>query len=255
MCYNINMKWIFLSRHLDDVVYSCGGFIWDLTNSGQDVEVWTICGADPPPGSLSPFAASLHNDWGLAENAYQIRREENKSALQILGAQPRHLSILDSIYRQSPGGEYFYDSEEAIFGGLDVRESGLIDELTAVLESELPGDSRVIAPLGIGNHVDHELTRKAANRLSLSASYFADYPYAREAEGRAILSFLSSSDDWSAEIFPVSGTGISRWFEASRAYESQLTIFWENEDALEKEIRQFANFLGGMKVWKTIPEE
>ena len=255
MCYNFIMKWIFLSPHLDDVVYSCGGFIWDLTDAGQDVEVWTICAADPLPGSLSPFAASLHSDWGLAENAYQIRREEDQLAMQILGAQSRYFSFLDCIYRQSSGGEYFYDSEEAIFGGLDVRESGLIDDLTADLESELPGDSRVIAPLGIGNHVDHELTRKAANRLSRSASYYADYPYAREAEGREILNFISSSDEWSAETFPVSEAGISRWVQASLAYESQLSIFWENEGALKNEIRHFADFLGGMKVWKTIPEE
>jgi LmbE family N-acetylglucosaminyl deacetylase len=255
MCYNIIMKWIFLSPHLDDVVYSCGGFVWDLTNAGQDVEVWTICGTDPPPDRLSPFAASLHNDWGLAENAYQIRRAEDQAALGILGAQSRHLPFLDCIYRQSSGGGYLYDSEQAIFGGLDVSESGLIDELTTGLDSELPGDYRVVAPLGIGNHVDHELTRKAANRLSQAASYYADYPYARTAEGREILSLLSSSDEWSAEIFPVSEEGIERWLQASRAYESQLSIFWENEGALENEIRLFADFLGGMKVWKTIPEE
>lgn len=255
MCYNFNMKWIFLSPHLDDVVYSCGGFIWDLTNAGQNVEVWTICAVDILPGKLSPFAASLHSDWGVTENAYQIRRAEDQSALGILGAQPRYLPFLDCIYRQSSEGEYFYDSEEAIFGGMDARESGLIDDLTADLESELPGDYRVIAPLGIGNHVDHELTRKAANRLSRSASYYADYPYAREAEGREILSFLSSSDEWSADIFPVSDEGIARWFQASRTYESQLSIFWENEGALENEIRQFADYLGGMKVWKTIPKE
>jgi len=255
LCYNIIMKWIFLSPHLDDVVYSCGGFVWDLTNAGQDVEVWTICGADPPPGRLSPFAASLHNDWGLAENAYQIRRAEDQSALGILGAKSRYLPFLDCIYRQSSEGQFFYDSEQAIFGGLDVSESGLIDDLTADLESDLPGDYRVVAPLGIGNHVDHELTRKAANRLSRSASYYADYPYARTAEGKEILSFLCSSDEWSAEIFPVSEEGIKRWYRASRAYESQLSIFWENEGALENDIRLFADFLGGMKVWKTIPEE
>jgi LmbE family N-acetylglucosaminyl deacetylase len=249
------MKWIFLSPHLDDVVYSCGGFIWDLTNTGQNVEVWTICAADPPLGNLSLFAASLHTDWGLAENAYQIRRAEDESALQILGAQPRYLSFIDCIYRQSSEGEYFYDSEEAIFGGLLASESGLIDDLAADLESELPGDSRVIAPLGIGNHVDHELTRKAANRLSRSASYYADYPYAREGRGIEILSFLSSSDDWSSEIFPVSDSGISRWIQASRAYESQLSIFWENQGALENEINHFADFLGGMKIWKTISDE
>jgi LmbE family N-acetylglucosaminyl deacetylase len=255
MCYKLDVKWIFLSPHLDDVVYSCGGFIWDLSNAGQDIEVWTICAADPPSGSLSPFAASLHRDWGLADNAYQVRRQEDQVALQILGAKHRYLSYLDCIYRQSSDGDFFYDSEEAIFGGLDARESGLIDNLIADLKSELPADARIIAPLGIGNHVDHELTRKAANRLSRSVSFYSDYPYAREAEGREILSFINSSDDWAGENYPISEAGISRWFQASRAYGSQLSIFWEDEVSLEKDIRDFAAFLGGMKVWKTIPEK
>ena len=249
------MKWIILSPHLDDAVYSCGGFIWDLTNAGQEVEVWTICGSDPPPGPLSPFAASLHSDWDLSANAYQVRRQEDQDALQILGAKPRYLSYLDCIYRQSIVNEYYYVNEIAIFGGLDAREIGLINQLSAELLSELPTDARIIAPLGIGNHVDHELTRKAANRLSRTVFYYADYPYARESEGREILRFLNSSDDWSAEIFPVSSEGFFKWIQASRSYESQFSIFWENEAALENDIRHFGEIMGGMKLWKTIPEE
>ena len=254
MCYNMHMKWIFLSPHLDDVAFSCGGLVWELTNSGNDVEVWTVCAADPPPGDLSAFATNLHSAWGLAENVYQVRRREDLVALQILGAKIRHLTIHDCIYRRSSDGEYFYDSEQAIFGGLDPREFGLIDVLLAALESDLPSDCRVVAPLGIGNHVDHELTRKAANRLSQPVYYYADYPYAREVEGKEILSILSSSEDWSVESHEVSEAGISHWFQASRAYGSQLSIFWENESSLESEIREFAAFLGGMKLWKTIPE-
>jgi len=249
------MKWIFLSPHLDDVVYSCGGFVWELTNSGVEVEVWTICTSDPPSEELSSFAASLHNDWGLAENAYHVRRQEDLDALQILGANIRHLTFLDCIYRQSSTGEYFYENEHAIFGGLDPSESGLIDELLTALDLEIPKDSRVVAPLGIGNHVDHELARKAANRLDRSVFYYADFPYARETDGREILSFLSGSDDWDSEIFPVTEQGLSMWFQASRVYGSQLSIFWENETSLENEIREFSAILAGMKLWKTIPEE
>jgi LmbE family N-acetylglucosaminyl deacetylase len=245
------MKWIFLSPHLDDVVFSCGGYVWDLTSSGQQVEIWTICAADPPPGNLSSLAAGLHRDWGLADNAYQFRRQEDQSACQILGAAPRYLTYLDCIYRQSPEGEFFYDSEGAISGGLDQREEGLIDRLTAELESNLPGDARVVAPLGIGNHVDHQLTRKAANRLSRSPAYYAEYPYARDREGREILAFMTSSADWFPEIFPISGMGRRKWFEASRAYTSQLSIFWEDLTALRNELEEFENYLGGMKLWNT----
>jgi len=245
------MKWIFLSPHLDDVVFSCGGFVWDLTHSGQKVEIWTICAADPPPGNFSSLAASLHKDWGLADNAYQYRRREDQSACRILGADPNYLTFLDCIYRQSSGGVFYYDSEEAIFGGLDPLEDGLIDQLAAELESTLPGNARVVAPLGIGNHVDHQLTRKAANRLRRPTIYYADYPYARESEGKEILEFMALSPDWTPEIYPVSDIGRTKWFEASRVYTSQLSIFWEDQAALRGELERFEAYPGGMTLWKT----
>jgi len=249
------MKWIFLSPHLDDVVFSCGGFIWDLTRSGQVVEVWTICAADPPPSKLSPFASSLHNDWGLGDDAYQIRRMEDNVACQILGARTLYLDYLDSIYRQAPAGDYYYQSEEGIFGGIDTREVELIDRLTEDLETHLPDNVHLVAPLGIGNHVDHELTRKAASRLSRQPYFYADYPYAREKDGREIIDVIDSSEDWQAEVYKISDNGLSKWFEASQAYASQLSVFWENEASLEIEINQFSAILGGMTLWKTNPEE
>jgi len=42
------MHWIYLSPHLDDAVLSCGGIIWQQVQSGHQVEIWTICAADPP---------------------------------------------------------------------------------------------------------------------------------------------------------------------------------------------------------------
>jgi LmbE family N-acetylglucosaminyl deacetylase len=249
------MNWIFLSPHLDDVVFSCGGFIWDLTSAGQDVEIWTICAADPLKSDLSSFAASLHSDWGLGDDAYVIRRTEDKNACKILGASPRYLDYLDCIYRQAPGGDHYYQKEEDIFGGLDREENNLINRLVGELETSLPEKTNLVAPLGIGNHVDHELTRKAASRLSYHPYYYADYPYAREDEGKEILAILEASADWVGEVFGISDTGLDKWFEASQAYASQLSIFWDSEAALQKEIIEFSLDLGGMILWNTSPEE
>ena len=71
------MKWIYLSPHLDDVIFSCGGLIWEQSNSDQDVEIWTIFAADAPIDSLSQFAETLHDNWGLDANVVKIRREED----------------------------------------------------------------------------------------------------------------------------------------------------------------------------------
>ncbi len=249
------MKWIYLSPHLDDVIYSCGGLIWEQTQKGQEVEIWTICAADPPEDQFSPFTESLHQDWGLGADAIKIRRHEDRSACQILGAIPRYLSYLDCIYRRSVGGEYYYLNDQELFGGLDPGEYTLIDTLTGQLKDQLSAKVQVVAPLGIGNHVDHDLTRKAASRLDIPLYYYADYPYPREIEGKEILACMFESTDWQGEIFPVSEAGILHWGEAARTYQSQTSIYWEDERALIEEISQFSTAMGGIKLWKIVEND
>ena len=245
------MKWSYLSPHLDDVIYSCGGLIWEQTLAGEAVEIWTICAADPPDEPLSPFAETLHQYWGLGKNAVHVRREEDRKASQVVGAVPRYFSFLDCIYRKSDSGNYYYLSDQDLFGGLDPGEANLIITLTEELKDQLPAAARIVVPLGIGNHVDHDLTRKAASRLGKPLYYYADYPYARETEGKEILKFMGGSAEWEEEIFLISEKGSQGWQEASRSYQSQNPIFWENEEALKEEILAYSSSMGGVRLWKT----
>ena len=245
------MKWIYLSPHLDDVIYSCGGLILEQTLAGEAVEIWTICAADPPDEPLSPFAETLHQNWGLGKNAVQVRREEDRKASQVVGAVPRYFSYLDCIYRKSDSGNYYYLSDQDLFGGLDPGEANLIITLTEELKDQLPAAARIVVPLGIGNHVDHDLTRKAASRLGIPLYYYADYPYARETEGKEILKFMGGSAEWEEKIFLISEKGSQGWQEASGSYQSQNPIFWENEEALKEEILAYSSSMGGVRLWKT----
>jgi LmbE family N-acetylglucosaminyl deacetylase len=77
------MDWIYLSPHLDDVVLSCGGLVWEQARQGERVEIWTICAGDPPPIPLSSFAASLHERW-QTNNKRQSSAAEDKLACQRL---------------------------------------------------------------------------------------------------------------------------------------------------------------------------
>ncbi|MCJ7715175.1 MAG: PIG-L family deacetylase [Anaerolineales bacterium] len=245
------MKWIYLSPHLDDVIYSCGGLIWEQTRSRLGVEIWTICAADFPPRPFSSFAETLHGNWGLGEDAVKIRKQEDRKASQIVGAGSHYLKYLDCIYRKSDSGKYFYQSEGDLFGGLDPGEADLISTLVDDLKDQLSADVQVVAPLGIGNHVDHELVRKAASRLGIPLFYYADYPYARESGGKEILNIMKDSTDWEAEIYPISEEGIQGWQKAALAYQSQVSTFWEDEAALKEEIKAFSSTMGGVRLWNT----
>jgi hypothetical protein len=131
----------------------------------------------------------------------------------------------------------------------------LIDQLSCELRERLPQKCELIVPLGIGNHVDHELTRKAASRLERDLLYYADYPYVREEDGKEILEIMERSPEWEMDQLQVSDRGLESWWESARTYGSQLSTFWKDEDALRRDLRDFSSYLEGMRLWRALEEE
>jgi hypothetical protein len=68
------MEWIYLSPHFDDVAFSCGGLVWEQTELGDEVSIWTICAGEPPPGPVSKYAQSLHDRWKTGPSAVSVVR-------------------------------------------------------------------------------------------------------------------------------------------------------------------------------------
>jgi LmbE family N-acetylglucosaminyl deacetylase len=228
------MLHIYLSPHLDDAVLSCGGMIHRQTQAGEGVLVVTICAGDPPPGSLSPFAQSLHERWRTPLNATAIRRTEDLAALAVLGAEARHLSVPDSIYRTAPDGSYPYASEQAIFGEVHPAESNLLKTLAQQIRSLEPG--RLYVPYGLGHHVDHQLTRQAAEQSGLELVYYEDYPYA---EREAV-----TAGSLEPEVFILGEADLAAKARAIAAYTSQLSSFWPDEQRMDAALRAFARRVG-----------
>jgi LmbE family N-acetylglucosaminyl deacetylase len=194
----IPMGWIFLSPHCDDVALSLGGWVWEQAHASQAASIWTVCAGEADPAALSPFAQALHNRWGILPGAAASRREEDRCSCERLGATYRYLSIPDCIYRGST--EPFYPSEESLWGDLHPAESSLLETLSAALLRELPPEARLVCPLALGHHVDHQLTRRAAEAAGRPLWYYADYPYALQAA--AELEGLKQAG-WQAIQFPV----------------------------------------------------
>jgi LmbE family N-acetylglucosaminyl deacetylase len=113
------MRWIYLSPHFDDAILSCGGLIWEQTQGGAHVEIWTVCAGDPAPGTLSPLAEECHHQWGIksAQEVVKVRRIENQKAAKVVEADTLNFSFADCIYRRSPTGEWLYPVE--VFVPLD----------------------------------------------------------------------------------------------------------------------------------------
>jgi len=247
---SIFKDWIYISPHLDDAALSLGGLIWEQRQTGLKVSVWTICAGDPPPGELSPFAASLHSRWGVENNAMETRRTEDIDSCNRLGADCLHFSVPDCIYRRSPrNGSHLYTSEEALWSPIHPDEIELVEEIGGKLAEKIPDNACVVSPLGLGNHVDHRLTRavisSAVGRLDndrkLRQLFYAEYPYVLEE------SITTQQRDLKPTIYAISPKGILAWQESIAAHRSQISTFWGSKEEMKSAIQSFYDQFNG--VW------
>jgi LmbE family N-acetylglucosaminyl deacetylase len=185
---------IVLSPHLDDAVLSCGELIIRAAERTEVTIATLFTEAGPPPYTLS--ARSYLRQVGApdAETLYRQRRSEDGAALESVGvASVLHAGLVEALYRRRA------------VTGVRRRWARLLPELDHVypvyrLQVEsghlAPSDSRtlrdacrfvqgvadhrsalVLAPLGVGGHVDHVLARIAAEHSGAPIVYYSDFPY------------------------------------------------------------------------------
>ena len=166
---------IYLSPHLDDVVLACAGRIARQRAAGAAVLVVTVfAGEHAGPGQaaatrpLAPF------------QDVAARRREDRRALEVLGADYRWLDFPDAIQRRPR-----YRSLPGITAPVGRREAALAAALAAAaasLHRQWPA-ATLYFPLGIGNHVDHQLVFGAGLALTRHIApadrirFYEDTPY------------------------------------------------------------------------------
>lgn len=247
---------LYLSPHLDDAALSCGGQIFRQTQRGDRVLVVTVAAGEPTTEIRSIFAQFQHHNWGLsAAEAVSRRRAEDQAACRLLGADVVHWTLPDAIYRLDPQSEApLYTSNDDIFGPLDPSEGPLITAVADFFFS-LPRARRVVAPLTVGNHVDHQLTRSAAERVwGASLLYYEDYPYVQR-DPRALEQLLQPRDQWCSYLVTLSQAALAARLKAIRAYVSQMRSLFNTVEQMEVDVRQQVARTGGERLWqRRIPE-
>ena len=241
-----DVRWIYLSPHLDDAALSAGGLIYEQTRSGILVEIWTFMCGTPRETEFSPFAQVLHAVWGFVSAAETVleRRLEDTNAANILGAKGAHFDFLDCIYRRGKNGEWLYQ-EIAIPPRED--DADLPSQIAAVIAPRLRPDDVLVCQLSVGSHVDHVLVRQAAELLGRPLIYDIDMPY-----------FLYKSDEFESKaagmkesVHSVTEAGLERWLDAVVAYKSQLPALNEvlnTPEKARKSIRAYWEKWGGVRL-------
>lgn len=237
---------IYLSPHLDDAVFSCGGLIARQVEQDQSVTLLTICAGDPPPGPVSDFAQALHQRWGETDDPMEMRRQEDLEACRALGAAAMHLAVPEAIYRQSASGQPLYTSETAIFGQLQPADLPLVGQLAEAIDEVSPAGSQLYAPLAIGGHVDHMLVRQAAAQLERPVWYYHDFPYAAEIMD---LPDELPTPEGVASVMPIDEMALEQWAQAIWAYRSQRSTFWDDLLQLRHELRLYLDDHNGLPIF------
>ncbi|MEM7535164.1 MAG: PIG-L family deacetylase [Chloroflexota bacterium] len=243
---------IYLSPHLDDVALSCGGQIVQQATAGKRVLIVTIMAGDPPSAQVSAYAQSLQERWELLTDAAAGRRAEDLAACAILGADALHWDVPDCIYRYHPDThDPFYVSDDDIFGDIHPIELNRGETLVQQIQS-LPRCGRMIAPLTLGHHVDHLLTRQAAEQcFGANLLYYEDYPYAQE-PGQLENLIPAGSTAWQCQKIALNEAHLQTKIDAIYAFQSQLSTFFVDRDDLEQQVRSYTDAVGGERLWEQV---
>lgn len=239
---------LYVSPHLDDVAFSCGGQVHGAVRRGRRVLIVTLHTADPPwDEGVSAFAEELHRSWGLGPEAMAVRRQEDVEACRVLGAEPRHEPELDALYRRDASGAFCYDTPEALRGRPATAERAHLERLRRIL-AELPPAERVYAPLAAGGHVDHRLTRRAAEAVfGRRLLYYEDYPYVRS---RVVLLKALGPRPWMPRRIGLEAEDLEAKVRAFGCFATQLGTAFADAEDMKRQVRAF--FGRGERLWRRL---
>jgi LmbE family N-acetylglucosaminyl deacetylase len=187
---------VFVAPHPDDVALSCGGLIATLREAGKSVTIVTVFSgngaatglttyqrealgfgsteARPTPGSLAragiaagrlprdevpPRAPVLTVERVGAEMAHDLmaaRRLEDERYASFARASIVFLDLPDAVFRN-------YEGDAQLLAAPRADDSAPIDLLLAEIGRLEP--EKVYVPLGVGDHVDHQLMREVGVAL------------------------------------------------------------------------------------------
>ncbi|MBA2964232.1 MULTISPECIES: PIG-L deacetylase family protein [Ramlibacter] len=237
---------LFLQPHYDDVALSCGGTAAAWSAAGCAPSIVTVFASEVVHAMVGELAAHKHARWKLddPDAVHAKRREEDARAAAVLGCGIRWLGLPDAIYRGDR-----YPDDGALYGPLHPEEVALATHLADEL-LELPewrAGAQVFVPLGVGDHVDHQLAFEAGRQLAargVEVWAYEDLPYGIHtpaALDRRLAQLVEVVGP--AETVTVTDT-LERKLAAIGAYGSQVPVIFRFTDDYRGAISGHARSLG-----------
>ncbi|MFZ5845091.1 MAG: methyltransferase domain-containing protein [Patescibacteria group bacterium] len=181
---------LFVSPHLDDAVLSCGLLLQQVVAARKKLTVATIF-TQGDPQINSPFVKLFLGKCGFtdANNFFRERRREDQAAMAALKARLSHAGFTDAAWRINPATHKpLYPTQNQLFSGKPAsQDKNLLQDIGDALKKLVLGRSQekilLLAPLGVGGHIDHVLVRQAVSQLiKIPTLYWEDFPYNTQPE-------------------------------------------------------------------------
>jgi LmbE family N-acetylglucosaminyl deacetylase len=242
---------LYLSPHLDDAVLSCGGRISRDARAGALVELLTVFAGDEPASSASPLVDRVFGFWELEPGRVMAgRRAEDLAACDRLGARVVWWDELEAIHRRAPaGGEPLYDDLERLYGPIAAEEEPLVAALAARFAA-LPAADRIVAPLGVGGHVDHRIVRAAAERaFGDRLEFYEEFPYVIW-KWLALRRARGPRRRWTADVTALPPADVDARIGAIGCYASQVKPMFRDDRRMAAAVRRHVRRAGGERVWR-----
>jgi LmbE family N-acetylglucosaminyl deacetylase len=182
------MPVVVLASHLGDAALSCGALL-TYAVSRTPITVVTFF----TEGGRAPYARPARRYLrrvGAREAGvvYQWRRDEDRAALEPLGITCVHAGLTEALFRRRPANLnpsrladiYPFYRAHVTSGRIVAADAGMLREVREIIHRVAgSGAKLVLAPLGVGGHVDRILVRTAAQSSGGPVAYYRDVPGSR----------------------------------------------------------------------------
>lgn len=177
-----------VSPHFDDAALSCGSLILKLGPKANIIVVNIFTKAHKGPYTLS--AKKFLKDSGGYRDAtvlFNVRQQEDKQALLSTKVKIINLAFQDSLFRRKshvsvlgkilPEIDHIYPTYRWHILKSATGNDPAAEELRQKLAMFSSKDAVILAPYGIGGHIDHRITRSVCEDLFTNLILYSDFPY------------------------------------------------------------------------------
>lgn len=182
-----NKNVFILSPHFDDAVLSLGSFIKKYNDHLNFTVVNIFTKSHKGPYTLSGKKALKNAGFFNGVELYKKRQEDDSQVMRNLGIKKIDLDYYDALYRRKlkpsfagkifPELDHYYPTYRWHIIKQKSKSDTSVNNIVKELSSLIPSDAYIIAPLGVGNHVDHKITRFVAENIRKYPLYYIDFPY------------------------------------------------------------------------------